>query len=329
MIAKKELNQLLRNNFKLVAFDIDGTLITSDHIITPRTLRAIKKAKDLGIKVTIATGRHYPSVIRLARKIQINAPLICCDGAFIRDIYSNESIYYLLPREIAVDILRMTQSYENFSVQIFIKKGKIYSGQSYRGSYFIKSLRAPVKRSLKGYLNFLRDFVFIPVQNTGNIEGAIAALNESPVKIVVYGNERPEDLQDFIDRILARYGDKITVTSSIKNSIDILNGGISKAKGLSILAEKLGIRPDEIITIGDNFNDLEMLKYAGLGVAMGNAPEQVKNKADYVTDTNNHEGVAKFLEKLISVKIKQECVQYDRQNHIAVKREQNGISLDV
>lgn len=299
MIAKKELNQLLRNNFKLVAFDIDGTLITSDHIVTPRTLRAIKKAKDLGIKVTIATGRHYPSVIRLARKIQINAPLICCDGAVIRDIYSNDSIYHLLPQEIAVDIMRMTQSYENFTVKVFIKNGKIYIGQSYKGDYFRKFLSVPFKHSLKGYFNLLRDFVFIPVQSTGNTQGAIAALNEPPAKVLVYGNKRPEDLKDFIDEILAKYGESIAITSSMENSIDILNAGISKAKGLVILTEKLGIKRDEIITVGDNFNDLEMIKYAGLGVAMGNAPEQVKNEADYVTDTNNNEGLAKFLEKLI------------------------------
>ncbi len=304
MTWKNELD-IFKNKFKLIALDVDGTLINDDHIVTPRTLKAIEKAKELGIKVTIATGRHYPSVIRLARKIQINAPLICCDGAVISDIYTNDSIYHLLPQDIAVDVMRMTQSYENFAVQVFIKNGKIYTGHSYRGDFIKKFLRAPVKRSLKGYVNLLRDFVLIPVQNTGNTKGAIAALSESPAKLVVYGNERLEDLEEFKEKILARYGDKISITSSIKNTIDILKGGISKAAGLNILAEKLGIKRDEIITVGDNYNDLEMIKYAGLGVAMGNAPEQVKNKADYVTDTNNQEGLAKFLEKLISVQIKQ------------------------
>lgn len=331
MVQKKEFNKLPKNNFKLIALDVDGTLINSDHIVTPRTLRAIKKAKDLGIKVTIATGRHFPSVIRLARKIQINAPLICGDGAIIRDIYSNDTMFHLLPQEIAVDILRMTQNYKNFTVQVFIKNGKIYAGQSYRGNYLKNFLRAPLKHSLKGYFNLLRDFVFIPVQNTGNTQGAIDALNESPAKVVVYGNERPEDLKDFINKVLDKYGDSITITSSIKNCIDILKGGISKAKGLIILTEKLGIRRDEIITVGDNFNDLEMIKYAGLGVAMGNAPEQVKNKADYVTDTNDNEGLAKFLENLISVKAKTEqlpCHSDRRTSSVAYKTMQKS-QVDV
>lgn len=301
MATQKEFNTLLKSNFKLIALDVDGTLITSHHIVTLRTLRAIKKVKDLGIKVTIATGRHYPSVIRLARKIRIDAPLICGDGAIIRDIYSNETIYHLLPKEIAADIMSMTQNYKNFSVQVFIKNGKIYSGRSYRENYFRKILLVPLKYSLRGYLNLLRDFAFIPVKNVVHTQGAIAALKESPVKVVIYGNERPEDLKDFIKKISAKYGEKISITSSIPNCIDILKGGISKAKGLIILTERLGIRRDQIITVGDNFNDLEMIKYAGLGVAMGNAPEQVKNKADYVTDTNDNEGLAKFLEKLISV----------------------------
>jgi len=299
MATQNELNTALKNNFKLMALDIDGTLITSGHIVTPRTMKAIKKVKDLGIKVTIATGRHYPSVVRLARNIGVNAPLVCSDGAIIRDIHSGKVTYHLLSQEIAVDIVKLTQEYNNFTVQIFVKDGKIYSGRSYQRRYFSKLFSLPPKYSLKGYLNMLRDFAFIPIKNVGSTEAAISAIKEPVAKVVVYGNDRPGDLLDFREKALNKYGDNISVTSSIPNSIDILNGGVSKAKGIIELAEKLGISCDEIITVGDNYNDLEMIKLAGLGVAMGNAPEQVKSKADYVTDTNDNEGLAKFLEKLI------------------------------
>ncbi len=92
---------------------------------------------------------------------------------------------------------------------------------------------------------------------------------------------------------------------------------MSKAKGLIELAETLGISHDEIITVGDNYNDIEMLKYAGLGVAMGNAPELVKSKADYVTDSNDDEGLAKFLEKLISHRDGASCFQLANQSSVA------------
>lgn len=306
MAPKKELEMLLKNNYKLIALDVDGTLINSDHILTARTVRAIKDAKDTGIKVTIATGRHFLSAIRMARKIEIDAPLICSDGAIIRDIYSNDTIYHLLPQEIALDVMRMALDYDNFKIQVFTKDGKIYAGPSYRSTFFKRFLRAPLKHSLRGYYNLMKDFVFIPVKNTGNIDGTIAALDEAPAKVVVYGNERAQDLKDFANRIITKYGDNISITSAIDNCIDILNGGISKAKGISILSEKLGIRREEIITVGDNLNDMEMLEYAGLGVAMGNAPDKVKSKANYVTASNNDDGLAKFLEKLLSVQIKTE-----------------------
>lgn len=306
MVLKKELGMLLKNNYKLIALDIDGTLINSDHILTDRTLQAIRKAKDAGIKVTIATGRHYLSAIRMARKIGIDAPLVCSDGAIIRDIYSNDTIYHLLPQEIAIDIMRMALDYNNFRIQVFTKDGKIFAGPNYRRAYFKNFLRAPLKHSLRGYCNLLKDFVFIPVKNTGNIEGTIAALDNAPAKLVIGGNERVGDLKDFTNKIVSKYGDNISITSAIENCIDILDGGISKAKGLSILSEKLSIKRQEIITVGDNINDMEMLEYAGLGVAMGNAPDKVKNTADYVTAVNNDDGLAKFLEKLLSVQIRTE-----------------------
>ncbi|MDD4569220.1 MAG: Cof-type HAD-IIB family hydrolase [Tepidanaerobacteraceae bacterium] len=305
MAQKKDLEFLFKNNFKLIALDVDGTLINSDHILTSRTLRAIKNVKDTGIKITIATGRHYLSAIRMARKIQINAPLICSDGAIIKDIHSNNTIYHLLPREIAVDVMKMAQEYNNFNIQVFTKNGKIYAGPSYRRTYFKRFLSVPLKHSLRGYYNLMRDFVFIPVKNTGNIEGTIEALDDAPAKVVIHGSERTEDLKDFTNKIVSKYGNKISITSAIENCIDILNGGISKAKGLSILSDKLGIKREEIVTVGDNINDMEMLEYAGLGVAMGNAPDQVKSKADYVTASNNDDGLAKFLEKLL-VQIKTE-----------------------
>ena len=126
--------------------------------------------------------------------------------------------------------MRMAMDYDNFKIQVFTKDGKIYAGQSYRATYFKHFLKEPLKHSLRGYFNLMRDFVFIPVKNTGSIQGTIAAIDKSPAKVVVYGNERPDDLKDFINKLAAKYGDKISITSAIENCIDILNGGISKAK---------------------------------------------------------------------------------------------------
>ncbi|EJL46775.1 hypothetical protein BAG01nite_35310 [Brevibacillus agri] len=95
--------------------------------------------------------------------------------------------------------------------------------------------------------------------------------------------------------------EKIRVTASGERNLEILPEGVSKASGLAVLTEKLGIGPEEIVAVGDNYNDAEMLQYAGMGVAMGNAPDDVKRLARYVTDTNDQHGVAAVIRKFFTI----------------------------
>ena len=133
----------------------------------------------------------------------------------------------------------------------------------------------------------------------GTIHKIIDVIKEPPAKVVIYGSENTNELKDYKEKVLQKFGDSISITSGIPNCIDILDGGISKAKGISIISEELDIPREEVIAVGDNINDIEMIEYAGLGVAMGNAPEKVKDKADYVTTSNNDDGLARFLENLL------------------------------
>lgn len=91
------------------------------------------------------------------------------------------------------------------------------------------------------------------------------------------------------------------MTASGERNLEILPEGVSKASGLAVLTEKLGIGPEEIVAVGDNYNDAEMLQYAGMGVAMGNAPDDVKRLARYVTDTNDQHGVAAVIRKFFTI----------------------------
>lgn len=291
--------EILRGDFKLIALDIDGTLITSDHQLTDRTVRAIQEVKKAGIKVTLATGRQHCSAIPIARKIGINAPLISSDGSVIRDIYTGETELFPLSLDIAKDILKTAEDYKGFRVEVFLKDNKFHAGKSYRKLLLKRFLKFPLPFSLSGCYYFMRDFVFIPVINMGNIKRTIEVLKESPAKVVVYGD--PEELKSFKDTIAQKHNGNISMTSALVNCVDILNAGVSKARGIAHLSEELGIKQEEIITVGDNKNDIAMLQYAGLGVAMGNAVDEVKQKADYVTVSNNEEGLACFLEKLLSV----------------------------
>lgn len=304
MNLKKDLD-LLRGNFKLIVLDIDGTLINSDHQLTDRTISAIQSAKKSGIKVTLATGRQNCSAITIARKIGINAPLISSDGSMIRDIYTGETELFPLSTDIAKGILETAKEYENFRVEVFFADNKFYAGKSYRNLLIKRFFKFPLPYSLSGCYNFLRDFVFIPVINMGNIQSTIGALKEPPAKVVIYGEV--DELKEFKNAIAEKYDGAISMTSALVNCVDILNTGVSKARGIAHLAEELGIKQEEIIAVGDNINDIEMIQYAGLGVAMGNALDEVKDKADYVTASNDEDGLACFLEKLLSVRIDAEA----------------------
>lgn len=295
---RKDYTSLSLKDFKLLALDIDGTLLNGGYELTQRTRRALKLAMDKGLKVTVATGRFYLSAVRIARLIPINVPMVVNDGALIKDVYTGKTIFEQpIPLELAKEILELISRYPNFKIQIFMEKKKIYAGRNYISMQLWRFFRFRHKYSIKNSINYMRDFIFVPVQNTINIEGAKKVLKHPPSKIVLYGNE--SELQHFENKIKNKYKDEIFLTSALSGCLDVLSGQISKAKGLAALARILGIKQNEIIAIGDNYNDMEMLNYAGLGVAMGNAPRIVKEKADIVIASNNNDGVAQFIETLL------------------------------
>lgn len=296
----KQKKNLSINNFKLIALDIDGTLINNRYELTERTRKALKLAMDRGLKVTIATGRYYPSALRIARSIPINAPMVSNDGALIKDVFTGKTLFRKpLPVEMAREILELAASFPSFNVQVFMEENKIYAGINYKMMQLRRFLKFWHMYPIKSSINYLRDFIFIPVQNAINIHGVIRALEHPPTKIVIYGDN--EDLMNFKAELVRRYNYKVFLTSAIPRCIDVLNGEISKAKGLAVLGRLLGIKPEEIIAVGDNFNDMEMLNFAGLGVAMGNASDVVKQKADVVTASNDQDGVAKLIEVMLQL----------------------------
>ncbi|MDN5332114.1 MAG: hypothetical protein PWP45_1339 [Tepidanaerobacteraceae bacterium] len=287
--------------YKMIALDVDGTLISSGYTVSSRTRQALRKAIGMGMIVTLATGRFWGSAVRIARSIPVNAPVVSNDGALIKDVHSGKELFFRpLPLEVAKHVLKRAERYPSFEVQIFLKEKKIFSGTAYWKMQLRRYFRSARKFSLPGFYNYMKDFVLLPVENAGSLERAALLLKEAPTKIVVSG--KPEEIRDFSGELVKDLGDRIYITSAIKNSIDILEGSVSKAKGLEVLSGILGIKREEIIAVGDNLNDIEMLKFAGLGVAMGNAPETVKQRADFVTAKNDEDGVAFLVEKVLCSK---------------------------
>lgn len=286
------------NKYKLVALDVDGTLITSYHIVSERTKEVLRALMKKGIKITIATGRFYPSVQRIAKEIPINAPLVSNDGALIKDVFSDETIHSQpLSLDIAKEIMDLLPQYGYLEIQVFMEKHRIYSGKGFRKMQLTKFLRFSQLSSLQGTINYFKDFIWVPLVKAKDLEDAKNMMDKAPAKLVVSGTEgQISALRQDLANI---YGSKVFVTTAIPNCIDILDGDASKAHGLAVLTEKMGIKPEEVIAIGDNYNDIPMLEYAGLGIAMGNAPEEVKKTADITTSSNNEDGVAQVLGRIL------------------------------
>jgi len=277
--------EVIYMNYKLIVTDMDGTLLGSDHKISEENKEALKMAMDKGIKVAIATGRIYTSARNYARLLGINTPIIACNGAIIREEETGNVIYedkieYDTCTKI-VDLLDEYNLYYQFYTDdtLFCKE---LSHSSLRYYEFNKSLPKDMR---------------INIVTSNNIKEVIK--DKDILKVIVI-EEKNKDILNKIKEDLKNISN-IEICSSWHNNIEIMNKGVNKGHAVKRLAEFLGVDQKHVITFGDNYNDLSMIEFAGMGVAMGNAENLVKEKANYITDKNTENGVAKALNKLLDI----------------------------
>ncbi|WP_032122232.1 Cof-type HAD-IIB family hydrolase [Clostridium amazonitimonense] len=271
--------------YKMLCTDMDGTLLNSNKDISDRTKEAIKKAHEKGVHIVVSTGRMFNSANYYADMLHIKAPIISANGAFIREKDKNDVIYKnVLGKDKCNSLLKVLQ------------KHKVHAHFHTPNAMFSDKMvfSAKIYSDMNSYL---------PEDNKIDIhivekdwEQIFEKYEDSIVKCIAI-DEDVEKIQNVKSEIMRMSG--IEVVSSYENNCEIMTEGVSKGRGVEILAGYYGLNPEEIICIGDNENDLSMIKVAGLGIAMGNAPEDIKKQADYVTDNNDSDGVAKAIEKFI------------------------------
>lgn len=268
------------NPYRFVALDIDGTLINKEGEVPEKTRKAIEQLQKRGIIVTLATGRIWPSVICLVKSLQLRAPVILHNGALIREVggkilYQNPLPAPLLQKIIsllegwALDYL-LCSLYEEEEQLFYPREPKHTWARSFLESYQEHSFLLE-DFSLTGH-TILRILVFGP---RGGGEGLIKQLEEEELRILSF--DGPRD---------SMY-------------LEIFTAGCSKALGLEFLMKELHIQRDQLLVMGDNMNDLEMIQLAGCGVAMGTSPQILQDVADYVTLSAEEGGVGEALEQLI------------------------------
>ncbi|MBF6634515.1 MAG: HAD family phosphatase [Planococcus sp. (in: Bacteria)] len=261
--------------YKMIAIDLDGTLLTDELTISPNTAATIQKAIRMGTVVTIATGRMFSSAKLIAEQLGIHAPLITYQGAMIRIAGEAEALYERpVSPDIAEKLLTIARE-KNIHLQVY--QDDILYG-------------AAETDKLIAYAN--------AVQVPYTIEPDLIALAQKGFTKLLFIDE-PEVLDPLQKELQLLFGASAYIEKSKKNYLEVTHPEANKGSALLFLANKLGIDRSEIIGIGDNHNDAELLKAAGLGIAMGNAVQEVKDMADFVSHSNNDDGVMYAIDKFI------------------------------
>lgn len=269
---------------KLMAFDLDGTLLTDEKKITLGTIDGIKRARQMGIVMVPATGRPLagvpPEVLTFAQA----AYAITSNGARIVRLSDGETVYEkLMDKEQAWEILQGLGKYDVLQEIYFDSRGYVPADQYVNVAKYHK-------------IPQMREY-FVKTRSPVEDLGAFVAKQTSKVdKIQVLFSDMQERQKawDEVAQI-----DGIAPVGSLLYNIEINAAGVDKGNALLELSYRLGIRREETIAFGDGDNDVGLVKQAGIGVAMANAEPQVKAAADFVTASNNEDGILRAMEKYI------------------------------
>lgn len=262
------------SNYKLVAIDLDDTLLAEDLTISERNIEAIRRTIEKGVTVTIATGRMYASALPYARQLELDVPLITYQGALVKTSLSGEVLFErLLDAEVATELIS------------FGRERGVHMQAYHNDTLFTQeeNAEALAYSKLSG----------VPYQSADLQQVA----KRGTPKVIYIAD--PVFLDEFQVEVKALVGSRANVFKSKPNFLEVTHPEASKGQALDFLANGLGITREQVIGMGDSYNDLDMLEYAGLGVAMGNAPEPVKRVADYVTAHHQEDGVAEALTRFI------------------------------
>ncbi|RXI99874.1 HAD family phosphatase [Anaerobacillus alkaliphilus] len=269
--------------YRLLALDIDGTLLQSNHRLAKQTKEAIEYAKRKGVYVTLATGRSFPSAQKVANALNLETDIITHDGAFIGSSLESPTFERRLNNDKAFHIVELLEKH-NCHIRVMHEKFAI--GNKIRQKNFL------VAKMTVG----IGDPVFYPVTFVDSLSNYLLSDPVMPPKIHAFFFHEKDRLAAKEDLIKQIPG--IHVTSSSEGGLEIVSEGISKATGLQILGKKLGISLNKMVAIGAYDNDIEMITQVGLGVAMGNAPKYIRDQADWVTRSNNQNGVAYMVKEV-------------------------------
>jgi Cof subfamily protein (haloacid dehalogenase superfamily) len=261
--------------YKMLAIDIDDTLINDDKQITPKTKHALTEAIAQGVIVTLATGRMHASAKDVAKQLELNVPLITYQGSWIKNALDGQVLY---ERAVPLDAAKVIFDYctnNELHLQAYIDDLLYVKESSPKADDYAALSRIP--------------YTVYP-------EFDELASKPSTKLLMI---DEPEKLDQVAVELKGLLGEQVHITKSKPHFLEVTHPEGTKGHALTHLANHFGIELSEVIGIGDSWNDREMLEVAGLGVAMANAVSSLKEIANYITLSNNEDGVGHVIEKYI------------------------------
>ena len=288
--------------YKLVAIDLDGTLLNNYGEVTESTISTIKKVKDKGIEVIIASGRPIDSIKTIANQIGANKYFIAGNGALIYDMQNEKIIYEkCLTKQKILEIARICEE-NSIAYSIYTENTIITKSLKYNVLYYYKE---NLKKEEKNRTS---------ITLVDNVIEYITELKESKFLKITICDENKSVFASIIRKIKKISGIEILDISHMSRKIikqgtedisieyfytEISSKNVDKWNAIQFLINELSINKDEVVAIGDNINDKMMIKESGLGIAMKNSSPEIKAISDYITNRNDEDGVAISLKKLL------------------------------
>ena len=275
-------------NYRLIAIDLDGTLLNSQHKIQATSLEALARARAQGVEVMIVTGRHHTAAEAYWHQLELTLPAICCNGSYVYDFKKDQALPNASPlsRDNVQQLLKLVRKHELHAL-------------IYLADEMACEEMSPYLPHLQNWAKTLPDLFQPGIICVESFESLIECA--SIVWKFSISNSNLAVMKAFVAEVQQRLG--LVCQWSGTAHLDIMRAQTSKGRRLIDWVDHNAFSFDEVIAFGDQQNDLDMLQMAGFGVAMGNAIDELKDAADWVTGDNNSDGIASALNRFVFKKI--------------------------
>ena len=261
--------------FRAIALDLDGTLTNHDKVVTPRTRQALLKAQEQGAIIILASGRPTYGIVPVAECLELEKRggyILSYNGGNIVNAKTSEKLFSQFLPDAVIPILYKYAKEKNHALL------------GYAGNEIITEMPDD---------QYVKEESRINKMNIRKVDNLLDALEPHPTKLLMTGD--PTDMLKAEEELVEILGEKMDIFRSAPFFLELVPKGIDKAQSLLRLLSKINLTPADLMAFGDGYNDLSMLKLAGVGVAMANAAPEVRADADYVTLSNEEDGVAEAL----------------------------------